>query len=137
MRPVRLALALLSIAAIAPMTVGAAIPRPIQLSPKSGAVLPVGKTPLFKVRSTGSGTVWVHVSKSARKDSEGIIGNDALIVQARRKSGSTFQVKPKFFNYPGFWANTKRKWYWQSYRIACGEQDDCKIESKVRAFTLR
>jgi hypothetical protein len=48
-------------------------------------------------------------------------------------------VKPKFFNYPGFWANTKRKWYWQSYRIACGEEDgdDCKIESKVRAFTLR
>ena len=45
-------------------------------------------------------------------------------------------MKPKFFNYPTFWANTARKWYWQSYRIACGEQDDRKVESKVRSFTL-
>jgi hypothetical protein len=136
MRPIRLAFILVAVAALAPMTVGAAVPHPSLVSPANGARLPVGKTPLFKVKSTGKGTVWIHVSKSARKDSEGVIGNDALIGQAHKK-GTTFQLKPKFYNYPGFWAKTKRKWYWQSYRIACGEESDCKIESKVRAFTLR
>src|SRR3954451_16464932 len=132
----RLALILVAIAALAPMTVGAAIPRPAPVSPKNGASLPVGKTPTFKVRSTGKGTVWVHVSKSKRRDREGVIGNDALIQQAKRKRGSLFVAKPKFFDYPGFWANTKRKWYWQSYRISCGEEarsSDCKVEGPVRS----
>ena len=136
MRTARLALILLTIAALAPMTVGAAIPRPTPVSPKNGAKLPVGKTPTFKVKSSGSGTVWVHVSKSGKKDSEGVIGSDALIIQAHKK-GSLFVIKPKYYNYPGFWAGTKRKWYWQSYRIACGEQSDCKVEGPVRTFTLR
>src|SRR6476620_10551625 len=133
MRPIRLALILVALAAIAPLTVGAAVPHPSLVSPANRAVLPVGKTPLFKVKSTGTGTVWLHISKSARKNSEGVIGNDALIMQMHKKRG-VFQAKPKFYNYPGFWALTKRKWYWQSYRIACGEESDCKIESKVRAF---
>src|SRR3954453_9468138 len=123
----RLALILVAIAALAPTTVGAAIPRPAPISPKNGALLPLGKTPTFKVRSTGPGTVWVHVSKSAKRDSDGVIGNDALIVQAHKKAG-IYVIKPKFYDYPGFWANTARKWYWQSYRIACGEEEDCKVE---------
>jgi hypothetical protein len=138
MRIVRLATVVVAIAAIAPMTVGAAIPRPSPVAPKSRASLPAGKTPTFKVRSSGEGTVWVHVSKSARRDGEGVIGNDASIGQARR-SGKLFVYHPKFFQYPTFWANLKRKWYWQAYRISCGEETksgDCKVEGPVRTFRL-
>ncbi|HEX4716937.1 MAG TPA: hypothetical protein VH300_00290 [Thermoleophilaceae bacterium] len=135
----RAALLVLLIAALAPMTVGAAIPRPTPVSPKNGAQLTVDKTPTFQVRSTGEGTVWVHVSKSAKRSGDGVIGNDAVIVQAHKK-GKYYVVKPKFFNYPGFWANQKKKWYWQAYRIACGEEpksSDCKVEGPVRRFRLR
>lgn len=136
MRTIRIALALLAVAAVAPMAVGAAIPRPTPLSPANGAVLAVGKTPTFKVRSTGQGTVWIHISKSARKNAEGVIAHDAHIGQARKK-GTTFIHKPRFFDFPAFWANQSKRWYWQSYRIACGEQSDCKVEGPVRAFRLR
>ena len=121
------------------MTVGAAIPRPVPLAPKNRAVLSAGKTPTFKVRSTGTGSVWVHVSKSAKRAGDGVIGHDASIGQARKKNG-VFVYHPRFFNYPTFWANQTRKWYWQSYRIACGEEtksSDCKVEGPIRTFTLR
>jgi hypothetical protein len=139
MAKARIAILLLVVAALAPVTVGAAVPRPTPVSPKNAARMPVGKTPTFKVRSTGHGTVWVHVSKSAKRGADGVIGNDAVIVQAHKK-GKYYVVKPKFFNYPGFWANQKKKWYWQAYRIACGEQhkaSDCKVEGRVRNFSLR
>jgi hypothetical protein len=135
----RPALLVVMIAALAPMTVGAALPRPAPVAPKNGAQLPVGKTPTFKVRSTGHGTVWVEVSKSRKRLRDGVIGNDALIAQAHKK-GKYYVVKPPFFNYPAFWANQKKKWYWQAYRIACGEEpksSDCKVEGPVRSFRLR
>jgi hypothetical protein len=139
MTKARAALLVLLIAALGPTTVGAAVPRPAPVSPTNGAQLPVGKTPTFKVRSTGDGTVWIHISKSAKRTADGVIGNDAAIVQARKR-GKDYVVKPKFFDYPGFWANQKKKWYWQAYRIACGEEpkaSDCKVEGAVRSFRLR
>jgi hypothetical protein len=139
MRIARVVALVVSMAAIAPMTVGAAIPRPSPLAPKNKAVLAVGKTPTFKMRSSGTGTVWVHVSKSAHRGADGVIGHDASIGQAKKKNG-VFVYHPQFFQYPAFWANQARKWYWQSYRIACGEEaksSDCKVEGPVRAFTLR
>jgi hypothetical protein len=139
MRTPKIVLAAAAVAALTPVAVEAAIPRPSPVAPKNRAVLPAGKTPTFKVRSSGAGTVWVHVSKSARKDRDGIIANEASIGQAKRKTGTLFVYKPKFFQYPAFWANQKRKWYWQSYRIACGEEansNDCKVEGPVRTFRL-
>jgi hypothetical protein len=126
-------------AALAPITVGAAISRPAPVVPKDGAQLAAGKTPAFRIRSTGAGTVWVQVSKSPKRSRDGVIGNDALIVQAHKKH-KYYVVKPNFFKYPGFWANQRRKWYWQAYRIACGEEPkakDCKVEGPVRSFRLR
>jgi hypothetical protein len=134
----RLAFAAIAVVALMPISVGAATPRPIPIKPRLNATLPVGKTPWFKVRSTGRGTVWVHVSHSGRRDADGVISDDAVIAQAHRK-GRYFVVRPQFFDYPGFWANQKKRWYWQSYRIACGEEpraSDCKVESRVRSFTL-
>jgi hypothetical protein len=139
MRTARIAVAAVAVAALAPVAVDAAIPRPSPIAPKDKAALPVGKTPTFKVRSSGEGTVWVHVSKSAKRDRDGIIKHDASIGEAKHKSGNTFVYKPQFFQYPAFWANQAKRWYWQSYRIACGEEarsSDCKVEGPVRSFRL-
>ena len=78
-------------------------------------------------------------SSVGRRLHPGVIANDASIGQAHKSHG-VFVYKPKFFNYPGFWANQKRKWYWQSFRISCGEEaksSDCKVEGPIRTFTLR
>lgn len=139
MRTARLAILALVIAAAVPLTVGASIPRPAPISPKNRATLPVGKTPTFKIRSTGHGTVWVHISKSPKKDSNGVIKDDASIGQARKK-GKYYIYKPKFYDYPGFWANRAKRWYWQAFRISCGEEpkaSDCDVEGPVRSFRLR
>jgi hypothetical protein len=138
MRTARIATAAAAIAALTPVAVGAAIPRPAPIAPKNRATLAVGRTPTFKVRSTGNGSVWVHVSKSAKRDGDGVIGNEASIGQAH-KSGKLFVYHPKFFQYPAFWANQAKRWYWQSYRISCGEEpksSDCKVEGPVRSFRL-
>jgi hypothetical protein len=134
----RPALLAVLMAALVPMTVGAAVPRPLPIKPKPNAKLPVGTTPWFKVRSTGRGTVWVHVSRSKSRGADGVIADDAVIAEAHRK-GKYFVVRPQLFDYPDFWAEEKKKWYWQAYRIACGEEPkprDCKIEGRVRSFRL-
>lgn len=138
MRTIFAALALTGVAALAPIAVNAAILRPSPVSPRDKTLLPVGKTPTFKVRSNGQGSVWVHISKSARKKADGVIANDASIGQAK-KSGKYVVYHPQFFNYPAFWANQAKRWYWQPYRIACGEEaksSDCKVEGPVRSFRL-
>jgi hypothetical protein len=135
----RLGLALVATAALVPVTVWAAVPRPRPIKPKDGAKLAVGRTPWFKLSSSGHGGVWVHVSKSPKRARDGVIGNDAAIVQAHKKA-KHFVAKPEFFDYPGFWAKQRKKWYWQAYRIACGEErkaSDCKVEGPVRSFRLR
>lgn len=135
-------LAALTVLAILAMSAVAAsqISRPSPISPKHRALLPAGKTPLFKFRSSGAGTHWVHVSKSNRRDSDGVIRSDATIGQARRASGTTWTFRPKFYRYPAFWANQRgRTYYWQAFRIKCEEADpdDCKVEGPVRRFKFR
>lgn len=131
-------LCVLAVAAVAI----SAIPRPSPLAPKNKASLPVGKTPTFKFRSTGTGPQWVHVSKSARRGADGVIKFDADLGQAKKRPGTTtFTYKPKYYSFSTFWANRKRTYYWQAFRISCGEEDttneDCKVEGPVRRFTLR
>lgn len=140
MRSTRLALTTIFIAAAVPVAVEAAIPRPVPLAPKNRAALKAGPTPTFKVRSTGSGSVWLLISKSPKRNADGVIKSDQHIHKMRRKPGtSTFVQKPKSYTFPGFWAVTKGKYYWQSFRIACGEEtrdDDCSVEGPVRSFTI-
>src|ERR1044071_5608566 len=88
------------------------------VSPKSGAKVKAGTRPTFKVRVSGSGTVWVHVCKSKKKDSEGVICSTELIHQMKKKGG-TASVKAPFFDYPDFWLNSPGTYYWQAYRISC------------------
>ena len=108
------------------------------LSPKAGATVKVAEPPTFKMRVRGKGTVWVHVCKSAKRSrKEGVICNKEVIVQARRKKGTLFQVKAKYFDYPEFWLNSPGTYYWQAYRIDCtGNLRDCKRESPVIKFKV-
>ena len=55
------------------------------LSPKAGATVPAGKRPTFKMRVKGAGQVWVHVCKSKKKDSEGVICRDESIGQRQEE----------------------------------------------------
>jgi hypothetical protein len=106
------------------------------VSPKSGATVPAGKSPTFKMRVKGAGQVWVHVCKSKKKNGDGVICSDESIGQAKKK-GSVHQYKVKFFNFPEFWLNTPGTYYWQAHRIQCeGNIDDCLQEGPIVKFKV-
>ena len=91
----------------------------------------VGKQPTFKVKVTKPGTVWIHVCRSSKKDSAGLICQSEVIAQAHKKGG-TFVYKPKVYKYPGFWLRTPGTYYWQAYRIHCeGDLSDCSQEGPI------
>jgi hypothetical protein len=91
----------------------------------------VGKAPTFRVKVTKPGTVWIHVCKSKRKDSDGVICKTEVIAQARKKSG-VFRHKPKLYTFPGFWLQTPGTYYWQAHRIQCeGDLSDCLQEGPI------
>ena len=106
------------------------------VSPKSGATVPSGKSPTFKMKVKGAGQVWVHVCKAKKKKSDGVICNDESIGRATKK-GSTYQYKPKFFNFPEFWLNSPGTYYWQAHRIQCeGNINDCLQEGPIVKFKV-
>jgi hypothetical protein len=135
-RPIAL-LAIVGIAAAAPAAFAASQHGITPASPKAGSTQPVGTSPTFKAKVVGEGTVWLHVCKSNKKNGKGVICHKAVIVQMKKKSGS-FQVKPKFYDYPAFWANNAGTYYWQAHRIACenGDTSDCLQEGPVVKFKL-
>jgi hypothetical protein len=106
------------------------------LSPKSGSTVPAGQSPTFKMRVKGAGQVWVHVCKSKKKDSDGVICSDESIGRAKKKAG-VFQYKPKFFDYDEFWLNSPGTYYWQAHRIQCESGiDDCRQEGPIVKFSV-
>ena len=104
------------------------------LAPKAGTSVPAGKSPTFKIRTKGPGTVWVHVCKSKRKDKNGVICHKASIGQAKKKRG-IYRYKPQFFDFPAFWLNSPGTYYWQAFRIDC-EGSDCNQEGPVVKFRV-
>jgi len=106
------------------------------LSPKSGASVPSGQSPTFKMRVKGSGQVWVHVCKSNKKNADGVICSEGSIGRVKKK-GSAFQYKPKFFDFDEFWLNSPGTYYWQAHRISCENGiDDCLQEGPVVKFKV-
>ena len=133
----RLTLALLITGLLAlPASASAATKNGITpLAPKAGKSVPAGKSPTFKVRAKGPGTVWVHVCKSKRKNKDGVICHKA-IGQAKKKRG-IYRYKPQFFDFPSFWLNTPGRYYWQAHRIACeGILSDCRQEGPIVRFRV-
>ena len=106
------------------------------LAPKAGTSVPAGKSPTFKLRATGPGSVWVHVCKSKRKDGDGLICHKASIGQAKKRSG-VYRYKPRFFDFPAFWLNNPGAYYWQAHRISCeGDLNDCRQEGPIVRFRV-
>ena len=106
------------------------------ISPKSGATVPSGTSPTFKMRVKGAGQVWVHVCKSNKKNADGVICSDESIGRAKKKGG-VLQYKPKFFDFDEFWLNSPGTYYWQAHRIQCeGGVDDCLQEGPVVKFKV-
>jgi hypothetical protein len=104
------------------------------LAPKAGSSVPVGKSPVFRFRATGAGQRWVHVCKSKKKNSDGVICFKASIGKAKKKNG-VYEYKPKFYDYPEFWLNTPGTYYWQAHRIDCNA-DDCRQEGPTVKFKV-
>ena len=107
------------------------------VSPKPGGKVASGKSASFKVRSTGEGSVWVHVCKSRKKNSKGVICNKQFIGEAKRSRG-LYKATQKFFDYPAFWLNRPGTYYWQAYRINCegGNTRDCQQEGPIVKFRV-
>jgi hypothetical protein len=104
------------------------------LAPKAGASVPVGKSPVFRMRANGPGQVWVHVCKSKRKNADGVICTKESIGRAKKKRGA-FEYKPRFFDFPEFWLNSPGAYYWQAHRISCNAQD-CRQEGPIVRFRV-
>jgi hypothetical protein len=104
------------------------------LSPKSGATVPVGKRPTFKLHVSGPGHVWVGVCKSKKKDSDGVICSTESLGEAKKQNG-VYSFKAKFFDFPTFWLNTPGTYYWQAYRIDCSGSD-CKQDGPIVKFKV-
>ena len=133
----KLVLVLAAVAAFAAAGVAQAASGITPLSPKANATVAVGKSTTFKMRVKGSGDVYVHVCKSKKKDSKGVICDDESIGEAKKRGGS-FTYKPEFFDFPDFWLNSPGTYYWQAYRIACEGQNtrECLQESKITKFKV-
>jgi hypothetical protein len=127
--------ALATLFLFAPAAVGAGGITPI--SPKRGDSVPAGKRSTFKLRYKGPGQIWVHVCKSRKKDSDGLICSDESIGRAKKKNGRA-TYKARFFDFPEFWLNNPGTYYWQAHRISCENGiDDCRIEGPTVKFKVR
>jgi len=104
------------------------------LAPKAGSSVPAGESPTIRMRVKGSGQVWVHVCKSAKKDRAGIICSKESIGRAKRSNG-VYKFTPKLFDFPEFWLNSPGTYYWQGFRIKC-EGSDCDQEGPVVKFKV-
>ena len=106
------------------------------VSPKANKKVTVGGPLTFKMRVQGKGQVYVHVSKSRKKDSDGVIAHEASIGRASKK-GSLFQYKVRLFDFPEFWLNTPGTYYWQAHRInADPGAPDVRQEGPVIRFKV-
>ena len=107
-------------------------------APKKGAKIDVGSRPVFKGRVNGPGKIFVYVSKSRKRDGDGLIGGDQMNQKAKRTSKS-FRTKAKFNDFPEFWLNSPGTYYWQAFRTLCtvGNTDDCSLESPITKIKVR
>ena len=133
-----LLLALAALLAVPAVAFGATKHGITPTSPKAGSTIPVGQGVTMKGRVKGPGKVFIHVCKSKRKDSTGVICDDADIKQARKRNGR-FTAKLKFFDFDAFWLNNPGTYYWQAFRIHCvagSDLSDCNQEGPVVRFKV-
>ena len=102
------------------------------ITPK--ATVPQGETPTFRMRVNGKGAVYVRICRSKRKRNGAICAKEG-IGRAIRGSKRIYSYKPKFYDFPQFFANRPGTYYWQASRIAC-RGTDCRQEGPVVRFRV-
>ena len=108
-------------------------------APKAGASVKKGQSVTFRGTVKGSGPIFVHVCKSAkRSQKEGTICFTETIGEAKKK-GRSFSYTQKAFAFKEYWLNTPGTYYWQAHRIVCekGNVRDCRQEGPVVKFRVR
>ena len=109
---------------------------PISQTATNPAASQDGKTVQQIYSQEGKGVVYVHVCKSKKKDSEGVICSEESIGRAKKKGG-TYKFKAPFFDFPAFWLNSPGTDYWQAHRISCeGDLSDCRQEGPIVKFRV-
>jgi hypothetical protein len=104
----------------------AAPPSPI--APAPGASFMVGTPIDFTVQDSAPGLyVWVRASASAATDSAGVIGTDAFWEEMT--GGPTYSARWTDSAAPGLY-------FWQTYRIDCGEDPDCYVAGPIRPLNV-
>lgn len=135
-----LATLIATVAAVSPAT--AAVVAPQLLSPKAGAVLPVGTQATFKIKDLGQpyrGNVWIGVSSTKKKDRYGRLkdtspnGTYSAMKPGRHRRWSF--LTPSYV-FPDWFMNRPGKYYWQAGHIQCGN-NGCYVVSKVRSFVVQ
>jgi len=126
-----------ALAASGTVAVGATSgPKP--LAPSNGKTLTAGKAFTFKVRSSQPGAVFMKVSKSKKKGSDGTLKTDVYFRKMGKKTSTTYSKKTE--TYPAlsdYFLNKRGTYYWQAYRIDCAAQSDCNVEGAIRSFKIR
>lgn len=126
-----------TVAAAAPAA-PAATGGPKPIAPAEGKGFDAGTPFTFKVKSAGSGAVFIIVSTSKRKKKDGTLAKQDWFRKMARK-GTVFSKKTD--SYPAledYFLNRPGTYYWQTFRIDCGPNpNDCNIESGVRRFRIR
>lgn len=128
-----------SVALVTSGTVATAAGGPSPLAPSNGKTLAKGVAFTFKVRSRESGSVFLKVSKSKRKNSKGTLRTDVYFRKMGKQKGTTVYTK-KTERYPAlssYFLNKPGRYYWQAYRIDCAAQADCEVEGAIRSFRIR
>jgi len=120
------------LAAAAPARAASGI-RP--LSPRAGATVPTGRSPVFRARVHGPGHVWVRVCGSRKRGAAGLICATDSIGRAKRGKDGVASYRPRFYDFPSFWLNRPGTYYWQAYRIACAGKH-CRRPGPVVAFKV-
>lgn len=138
-----LAFTLLSASAASAQTTGGPAPKNTKngitaLSPKPGSSVKRGAAPTFRMRVVGPGPVYVHVCRSAKRNSKGLICSRSSMGRAVRR-GSEMRYRPRFYDFPSFWLNRRGTYYWQAHRIHCAGDNtsDCRQEGAIVRFRVR
>ena len=95
-RPLLLLLATAALLAVPTVAMAATKNGITPTSPKAGKTIAVGKRPTLKGRVNGSGQIYIHVCKSKKKDTDGIICSSAARPRpSRRRSARAASSAPR------------------------------------------
>ena len=107
--------------------------------PTQNAHIRAGTHINFKVRTFPHDTMlWVHMSKSSKRDHCGVIKSEVHTYDLKAKSAksSLYTTHTTRYTFHGFWMATPGTYYWQAYRIEYHFNADGCIETPVMKLVI-